>query len=86
MVAAAQRRAAVHHLTDRRYSQRRACRLVGLPRSVAWYRLKGRDEADLRHRLKVLAERWPNALQPCPATPIGGQNAALGVRQESSLI
>ena len=28
-------------------------------RSVAWYRLKGRDDADLRHRLKVLAERYP---------------------------
>ena len=59
MVTVAQRRAAVDHLTDRRFSQRRACRLVGLPRSVAWYRLKGRDDADLRHRMKVLAERYP---------------------------
>ena len=59
MVTVAQRRAAVDHLTDRRYSQRRACRLVGLPRSVAWYRLKGRDDAPLRDRLKVLAERYP---------------------------
>ena len=59
MVTVAQRRAAVDHLTDRRYSQRRACRLVGLPRSVAWYRLKGRDDAQLRDRLKVLAERYP---------------------------
>ena len=55
----AQRRAAVDHLIDRRYSQRRACRLVGLPRSVAWYRRKGRYDAELRHRLKVLAERYP---------------------------
>ncbi len=47
------------HLTDRRYSQRRACRLVGLPRSVAWYRPKGRDDAPLCDRLKVLAERYP---------------------------
>lgn len=35
----------------------RACRLEGLPRSEAWYRLKGRDDADLRHWL--LAERYP---------------------------
>ena len=55
----AQRRAAVDHLTDRRYSRRRACRLVGLPRSVAWYRRQGRDDAELRGRLKVLAERYP---------------------------
>ena len=33
---------------------------MGLPRSVAWYRLKGRDDADLRHRLKVLADRYPH--------------------------
>jgi len=59
MVTVAQRRAAVDHLADRRYSQRRACRLVGLPRSVAWYRPKGRDDAALRRRMKVLAERYP---------------------------
>ena len=41
MVTVAQRRAAVDYLIDRRYSQRHACRLVGLPRSVAWYRLQG---------------------------------------------
>ena len=58
-MTAAQRRTAVDQLTDRPFSQRRACRLVGLPRSVAWYRLKGRDDAELRHRLKVLAERYP---------------------------
>ena len=46
------------HLTDRRFSQRCACRLVGLLRSVAWYRLKGRDDPELRHCLKVL-ERYP---------------------------
>lgn len=59
MVTAAQWRATADHLTGRRCSQRRACRLVGLPRSVAWYRLKGRDDAQLRHRLKVLAECYP---------------------------
>ena len=53
MVTVAQRRAAVDYLIDRRYSQRHACRLVGLPRSVAWYRRKGRDDAELRGRLKV---------------------------------
>ena len=47
------------HLTDHRVSQRRSCRLVGLSRSVAWYWLKGCDDADLRDRLKVLAERYP---------------------------
>ena len=59
MVTVAQRRAAVGHLTDRRFSQRRACQLVGLPRSVAWHWINGRDDADLRQRLKALAERYP---------------------------
>ncbi len=59
MVTAAQRREAVAHLKTRRFSERRACRLVGFSRSAAWYRLKGRDDADLRDRLKVLAERYP---------------------------
>ena len=59
MVTAAQRREAVDHLKNRRYSERRACRLVGFSRSAAWYRLKGRDDAELRDRLKVLAERYP---------------------------
>lgn len=59
MVTVAERRATVDHPTDRRYSQRHACRLVGLSRSVAWYRRKGRDHADLRGRLKILAERHP---------------------------
>ena len=59
MVTVAQRRAAVNHLTDRRVSQRRSCRLVGFSCAVAWYRLKGCDDADLRDRLKVLAERYP---------------------------
>lgn len=59
MVTAAQRRRAVEHLKDRRFSERRACRLVGLSRSVAWYRLKGRDDAALREQLKGLAEQYP---------------------------
>ena len=51
MVTVAQRRATVVHLADHRVSQRRSCRLVGLSRSVAWYRLEGRDDAHLRDRL-----------------------------------
>ncbi len=57
MVTAAQRRRAVDHLKSRRYSERRACRLVGLSRSVAQYRLLGRDDAGLRAQLKALAEQ-----------------------------
>jgi len=59
MVTAAQRRRAVDHLKEHRVNERRACRLVGLSRSVAWYRLKGCDDGALRARLKVLAERYP---------------------------
>ena len=39
-------------------SQRRACRLVGLSRSVAQYRCRERDDAALRARLKELAARY----------------------------
>jgi len=59
MVTASQRRRAVEHLKDRRVSERRACRLTGFSRSAAWYPLKGRDDADLRTRLRTLAERYP---------------------------
>lgn len=59
MVTAAQRRRAVDHLKSRRISERRACRLIGFSRSAAWYRLKGRDDAALRARLKTLAEQYP---------------------------
>ncbi len=59
MVTAAQRREAVNHVKNRRFSERRACRLVGFSRSAAWYRLKGRNNSGLRDRLKVLAERYP---------------------------
>jgi putative transposase len=59
VVTAAQRRQAVEHLKDRRFSERRACRLVGVSRSVAWCRLKGRDDSALRERLKALAEQYP---------------------------
>jgi putative transposase len=59
MVTAAQRRRAVEHLKTRRYSERRAGRLVGFSRSAAWNRPKGCDDAALRQRLKALAERYP---------------------------
>lgn len=58
-MTAAQRRRAVEHLTSRRISQRRACRLVGFSRSAAWYMRRGRDDGALRNRLKALAERYP---------------------------
>jgi len=59
MVTARQRRQAVDHLKNRRYSERRACRVVGMSRSVAQYRLQGRNDTQLRARLKTLAERYP---------------------------
>lgn len=60
MVTATQRRRAVHHLTSRRLSsERRACRLIGLSRSVARYESVARDDVALRARLKALAEQYP---------------------------
>ena len=59
MVTAAQRRRAVDHLTSRRVSQRRACRLAQFSRSAAWYRPRGRDDEALRQHLRALAERYP---------------------------
>ncbi len=58
-MTAAQRRRAVEHLKSRRFSERRACRLVGFSRSAAWYRPKGRNDGALRARLKELAELYP---------------------------
>ena len=59
MVTVAHRRRAVEHLKNRRYSERRACRLVGFSRSAAWSPLKERNDDPLRSRLKKLAERYP---------------------------
>ena len=59
MVTASQRRRAVEHLKSRRVSERRACRLTGFCRSAAWRPLQGRNDARLRSRLKILAERYP---------------------------
>lgn len=58
-MTAAQRRRAVDHLKNRRFSERRACRLVGFSRSASWRPLKERDDQALRSRLKILAERYP---------------------------
>ena len=58
-MTAAHRRRAVEHLKNRRYSERRACRLVGFSRSASWRALKLRNDEPLRSRLKKLAERYP---------------------------
>jgi putative transposase len=59
VVTAAQRRRAVDHLKSRRYSERRACRLVGFSRSAAWSPLMGSNDKALRIRLRQLAESYP---------------------------
>lgn len=59
MVTASHRRRAVEHLKNRRFSERRACRLVGFSRSAAWRPLRDRNDEPLRSRLKTLAERYP---------------------------
>jgi len=58
-VTAAQRRRAVDHLRSRRISERRACQMTGFSRSAAWSPLKGRNDSELRTRLKALAEQYP---------------------------
>ncbi len=69
-MTAAQRPRAVEHLKSRRFSGRRACRLVGFSRSSAWRALKGQDDGADRSRLKVLAEHYPRygypTLLACP--------------------
>jgi len=58
-VKPAARREAVGYLMKwHEYSQRRACRLVGLSRSVAQYRGRPRRDEALRARLKELAARY----------------------------
>lgn len=56
----AQRRAAVTWLRERyAFSERRACRLVGLGRSSARYRSTGGDDTAVRTRLRELAAQRP---------------------------
>jgi putative transposase len=59
VVTASQRRQAVDYLKSRQFSERRACRLIGFSRSAAWRPLKGRNDQELRSRLKALAEQYP---------------------------
>ena len=54
---AARRRALEHLCAAHRCSERRACGLVGLARSVARYQPRRRDDAELRARLRELAGR-----------------------------
>ena len=58
-MTANQRRQAVDYLKSRQFSERRACRLIGFSRSAAWRPLKGREDQELRSRLKDLAEQYP---------------------------
>jgi len=59
MVTASQRRGAVDYLKTRRCSERRACRVVGLSRSVSQYRLLEDKDVVLREQLKALAAQYP---------------------------
>ncbi len=58
-MTASQRRQAVDHLKSRQVSERRACRIVGFSRSAMWRKLEGRNDHELRSRLKALAEQYP---------------------------
>jgi len=57
MVSSARRRAAVHELRDQRgCSERRACALVGCPRSTSQYRFKRTDDPRLLELIRQLVE------------------------------
>ena len=56
---AARRNAAKHVVVALGVSERRACRIVGLSRSVFRYLSCREDDVALRSRLKVLAEQYP---------------------------
>ena len=59
-MTAAQRRAAVEWLRERyAFSERRACRLVGIGRTAARYRTTRGDDAEVRARLRELAAERP---------------------------
>jgi len=59
VVRPGQRRRAVDYLKSLNVSERRACRVVSFSRSAAWRPRKGRNDDQLRARLKTLAERYP---------------------------
>ena len=56
---AARRKAAGHVASELGLSERRACRLVGVSRSVLRYQSCRPDDSPLRQRLKTLAEQYP---------------------------
>jgi putative transposase len=57
---AARRRAAGHLIETHAISERRACRVVKLYRSVARYRTQSkRNDGELRQRMKALAQQYP---------------------------
>lgn len=57
---AAKRRAAGHLIETHAVSERRACRVVRLHRSVARYQsVSGRNDAALKRRMQELARRYP---------------------------
>lgn len=55
----ARRKSAVHVMDKLELSERRACLLVNLSRSVMRCRSCRQSDSDLRSRLKVLAEQYP---------------------------
>jgi len=59
VVRPGQRHRAVDYLKSLDVSERRAFRLVNFSRSAAWRPRKGRNDDELRARLKTLAERYP---------------------------
>lgn len=59
MTPEAKRRAVKHLVAGGWLSQRGACRLLGLARSVARYQVMPRDDAPLRARLQALATCYP---------------------------
>ena len=59
MTPVARRKAAVHVMEKLELSERRACLLVDLSRSVMRYRSCRPDGSGLRNRLKSLAEQYP---------------------------
>jgi len=60
MVTPAARKKAAGHVVPRvRLSERRACRVIGLSRSVFRYQSCRMDDDVLRGRLKALAEQYP---------------------------
>lgn len=62
-------------INDKDYSQRRACRLIGLAPKVYRYRTRRSDDGALRARLRSLAPNTVSFNGPIP--PIGRMMAAL---------